>query len=251
MGNLDGAVIAITGAAHGLGRAFADRVARSGGAVGVIDIDAAGADAAAQAIRDRGGEAAAFAADVSDRGQITAAIDGTASEFGRLTGLVSNAGLINVTACPFDQIPEEEWDRVFDVNLKGTWYTASAAVPHLRANGSGSIVTLASSMSYRGGPLRAHYLTSKAAIQALTRAMAKELGEHWIRVNAVCPGSTLTEEDPDEGTVDRRQRAAQRRVLARMSVPEDIVGPVEFLLSDDSAFMTGQTLIVEGGDILS
>jgi len=251
MRNLDGKVVAVTGAARGLGRAFADRVAESGGSVALIDVDADGVAAAAQAIRDRGGKAVSFNADVSDRASIAAAIDATVEHFGRLTGLINNAGLIHLTMCGFEDIPEDEWDRVFDVNLKGTWFSSIAATPHLRANGSGSIINLASSMAYRGGPLRAHYVASKAAIQGLTRVMAKELGADWIRVNAVCPGSVLTEENPDEGILEWRGSAAEIRVLARMSVPGDIVGPVEFLLSDDSEFITGQTLLVEGGGIFT
>ncbi len=251
MGKLDGKVVAVTGAAHGLGRAFSERIAQSGGTVGLIDIDGEAVESAAQAIRDAGGRASAHVADVSDRQAIAAAIDATAEEFGRLTGLVNNAGLIHLTTGPFEEIPDDEWDRVFRVNLKGTWYASIAASPHLRANGSGSVINLASSMAYRGGPNRAHYVASKAAIQGLTRVMAKELGEHWIRVNAVCPGSVLTEEDPDSGTLEWRGSAAGIRVLARMSVPGDIVGPVEFLLSDDSEFITGQTLLVEGGGIFT
>lgn len=249
--NLNGKVVAVTGAAHGLGRAFADRIASSGGSVALIDIDSEGVEAAASEIRSLGGDAVAFTADVSDRGSIAAGIDATVEHFGRLTGLVNNAGLIHVTRCGFEDVPDEEWDRVFDVNLKGTWYASIAATKHLRTNGSGSIINLASSMAYRGGPLRAHYVASKAAIQGLTRVMAKELGVHWIRVNAVCPGSVLTEDDPDDDTLTWRGSAAGLRALARMSVPSDIVGPVEFLLSDDSEFITGQTLLVEGGGILT
>lgn len=249
--NMSGKVVAITGAAHGLGKAFAERIASSGGTVALIDIDTEGAEAAAAAIRERGGDAAAFTGDVAHRGSITAAIDTSVERFGKLTGLVNNAGLIHITRCGFEDVPEEEWDRVFNVNLKGTWHTSIAAAPHLRANGSGSIVNLTSSMVYRGGPLRAHYVASKAAIQGLTRVMAKELGAEWIRVNAVCPGSVLTEEDPDDEILAWRGSAAGIRVLARMSVPGDIAGPVEFLLSDDSEFITGQTLLVEGGGIFT
>ena len=251
MRNLNGKVVAVTGAAHGLGQAFAERIADSGGSVGLIDIDGDGVAAAAAAIRDRGGQAVSFAADVSDRHSIAAAINGTADHFGRLTGLVNNAGLIHLTKCGFEDVPDDEWDRVFNVNLKGTWYSSIAAVKHLRANESGSIINMASSMAYRGGPLRAHYVASKAAIQGLTRVMARELGADWIRVNAVCPGSVLTEENPDADILKWRESAAEIRVLARMSVPADIVGPVEFLLSDDSEFITGQTVLVEGGGIFT
>lgn len=249
--DLSGRSVLITGAANGLGRAFAERLAADGAGVGILDVDATRAGGLASSIQAGGGTAVAVTADVTDRAAVTRAVAEVAAALGGLHGLVNNAGIIHVTRCPFDEIPVAEWDRVFDVNVKGTWNTSAAAVPFLKAAGGGAIVNLSSSMALKGGPQRAHYVASKGAIIALTRVMAKELGDSWIRVNAVCPGSTLTEADPSPETLAQREKAASLRALKRMEHPRDVVGAVSFLLGDDSSFITGQNLVVEGGGILT
>ena len=165
---------------------------------------------------------------------------------GGLDALVNNAAIVEgLTRRPFDEIDEGEWDRVLEVNVKGAWLCAKAAVPLLRDAGGGSIVNMASEVAFSGSPGLAHYVTSKAAVIGLTRVLARELGPNRIRVNALAPGFI-----PTEGSVTMTP-AAQYDVsatpLGRLGEPTDLLGALAFLVSDESAFITGQTLLVNGG----
>lgn len=247
---LSGKSIVVTGAAHGIGRAYSERLAADGANVAMLDIDGSRNDEVCRAIRSAGGTAIAIRTDVRDLEQVQRAVDQAAREFGALTGLVNNAGMLNVvpiTRCNFEDIPDAEWDEAFRLNTKATWYGCKAVLPHLKANGGGSIVNIASSTVFRGVPTRAHYVASKSALIGFSRTLAKELGQHWIRVNVVCPGSTLSEEDPDPKTIAMRSEPVKVRALQRVETPKDLVGTIAFLMSDDSEFITGQTLLVDGG----
>lgn len=242
--------IIVTGAAHGIGRAYAERLAEDGADVALLDIDGPRNDEVAAGIRANGGSALAIMADMRDYAQVEAATRQTVERFGRLTGLVNNCGMLNVvpvSRVTLEHISDEEWDEAFRLNTKSAWYGAKAALPHLKANGGGSIVNIASSTILIGPPTRGHYIASKSALIGLTRVMAREWGEHWIRVNAVCPGSILSEEEPDEAVLAMRAKPVALRMLKRVEVPADMVGTIAFLMSDDSAFMTGQVLLVDGG----
>ena len=155
--------------------------------------------------------------------------------------------VIPITRCNFEDIPDAEWDESFRLNTKGAWYGCKAALPHLRANKGGSIVNIGSSTIFRGVPTRAHYVAAKAALIGFNRTIARELGGDSIRVNLVCPGSTLSEEDPTAETIAMREAPVKTRCLQRVERPSDLVGTIAFLMSDDSAFMTGQTFLVDGG----
>ncbi len=182
-------------------------------------------------------------------GEQARALARTASDaLGGVDALVNNAAIVSLARRPFDEIPEDEWDRVFEVNVKGTWLCASAVAPLLRHAGGGSIVNLASEVAFSGSPGVAHYDASKAAIVGLTRVLARELGSAQIRVNAVAPGFI-----PTEGSAvmqGDRPYDPTATPLGRVGQPGDLLGAVAFLVSDESAFVTGQTLLVNGGRLL-
>ncbi|TMB72943.1 MAG: SDR family oxidoreductase [Chloroflexi bacterium] len=242
--------VVVTGAAHGIGRAYAERLAADGAKVALLDIDAKRNEEIADGICKKGGQAMALATDVRDFAKFKSAIDRAAQAFGKLTGIVNNAGMLNVvpiTRCKFEDIPDAEWDESFRLNTKSAWYGCKAAVPHLRANKGGSIVNIGSSTIFRGVPTRAHYVAAKAALIGFNRTVAREVGKDNIRVNLVCPGSTLSEEDPSPETIKMREDVIKTRALQRLERPADLVGTIAFLQSDDSAFTTGQTFLVDGG----
>jgi len=247
---LEGKTIIISGAAHGIGRAYSEKLGSEGAGVALLDIDGARNEEVAAGIRAAGGKAIAIRSDVRDFADFRRAAERTAKEFGGVNGLVNNAGMLNVipiTRCNFEDIPDTEWDEAFRLNTKAAWYGCKAVLPYLRAAGGGSIVNIASSTVFRGVPTRAHYVASKSALIGFTRTLARELGTHWIRVNVVCPGSTLSEEQPSEETVAMREAPVKVRCLQRVERPADLVGTIAFLMSDDSAFITGQTILVDGG----
>jgi NAD(P)-dependent dehydrogenase (short-subunit alcohol dehydrogenase family) len=250
---LSGKSVVVSGAAHGIGRAYSERLASDGANVALLDIDGKRNDEVCAGIRERGGNAIAVTTDVRDLAAFKRAADAAADAFGGITGLVNNAGMLNVvpiTRCLFEDIPDGEWDEAFRLNTKAAWYGCKVVVPHLKRNGGGSIVNVASGTVFRQSTTRAHYVASKSALIGFTRVLAVELGQYWIRVNVVCPGSTLSEESPSPETVAMREGPIKQRTLKRVETPADLVGTIAFLQSDDSAFMTAQTLIVDGGAAL-
>jgi 3-oxoacyl-[acyl-carrier protein] reductase len=243
-------VAIVTGGGHGLGKAYARRLAQEGARVVVAEIDGAAADAVAEDIRQAGGQALAVTTDVVDAASLEAMVAQTLASYGRIDVLVNNAAIfatIPISRVPFDQIDPTEWDRVMAVNLKGVWLACRAVVPVMRRQGGGSIINIASNTALEGMPTRIHYVTSKAGVIGFTRSLARELGPDGIRVNCVAPGSTLSEENPTPEILERRRSRVQGQALARVDTPADLVGVIAFLASDDSAFMTGQTLVVDGG----
>lgn len=251
MGELAGRVVVVTGGGNGIGRAMCREIARCGGTVMVADIDAAAASAVASEIAACGGEAIAAAVDVGDAASVDRMADAAARHYGRIDGLVNNAAIyatVAVTRAPYDEITEREWDDMMRVNLKGTWLCSRAVAQVMRAQGSGgSIVNVSSGTAFKGTPGLIHYVTSKAGILGFTRSLARELGPYQIRVNCIAPGATASHAAPgangDEGW-------SPDRALSRQEVPGDIVGSVVFLLSDMSAFIAGQTLVIDGGSYL-
>ena len=185
-------------------------------------------------------------ADVRSAPQTRGLAAAAAEALGGADGLVNNAAIVaGLTRRPFDEIPEDEWDRVLDVNVKGAWLCAGAVAPLLRDAGGGSIVNLASEVAFSGSPGVAHYVTSKAAIIGLTRVLARELGPEQIRVNALAPGFIAGE--GSAGMLGGGRYDTTATPLGRVGQPEDLLGAVAFLVSDESAFVTGQTLLVNGG----
>jgi NAD(P)-dependent dehydrogenase (short-subunit alcohol dehydrogenase family) len=247
MGRLSGKVALVTGAAQGLGAAFAAALAREGAKVAVTDLgDTA---SAVEAIRAAGGEAIGLAMDVTDTPSIAAAVAATERAFGPIGALVNNAGLFAALELkPYSAISEAEWDRVMTVNVRGMFQCVKAVVPSMVKAGGGSIVNVSSGTFFYGPPGMLHYVASKGAVIGLTRSLARELGDKQITVNAIAPG--LTESEGVKGHAQlgtARQPTIAMRALKREMLPEDLVGTVVFLCSPDSAFMTGQVLNVDGG----
>ena len=247
MGRLDGRVAIVTGAGRGLGASYAGALAGEGAAVAVADVrDTA---ATARAVADAGGRALGLACDVTDTGQIAAAVAATMETFGRIDILVNNAArVVDFAHGSFLDIDEAEWDSVMRVNTRGTFSFAKAVVPHMRAAGYGKIVNVSSGTVFKGTPRMLHYVSSKGAVIALTRALARELGDHGICVNCLAPGLTMSEAvaASDQFTANRAVNLANR-AIKREEMPEDLLGAMLYLCSPDSDFVTGQTLVVDGG----
>jgi NAD(P)-dependent dehydrogenase (short-subunit alcohol dehydrogenase family) len=241
---LDGKVALVTGAGRGLGRAFGLALAEAGARLAAADIDQA---AAAETVELASPDALAVQVDVGDRTSVDAMVDAVTSRFGGVDVLVNNAALYaGLHRAPFHELDEDEWDRVMRVNLKGAWLCASACLPSMRERGGGSIVNIASATVFSGSPEWAHYVASKGGLIALTRVMARELGDDGIRVNAIAPGFVLTDASR-EMIEDAETYGVARGAIKRSIQPEDIVGTAVFLASPASEFITGQTIIVDGG----
>jgi 3-oxoacyl-[acyl-carrier protein] reductase len=247
---LDGKVAIVTGAAHGIGKAYARRLAEDGAAVVIADLDGPGSDAVAAEFGRDGFSALAVRTDISDAASAANLAASAVARFGRIDILVNNAAMFSVVPMSrtfFDQIEEAEWDKMMAVNLRGTWLVCKAVIPHMRAGGWGKIVNISSSTVFEGVPTRLHYVTSKAGIIGFTRTLACEVGGDNITVNCISPGSTLSEEAPTEDLLKFRTLAANNRAIKRVQKPDDLVGAVSFFCSTDSDFITGQTLLVDGG----
>ncbi len=253
MGRLDDKTVIVTGAGHGIGRAYAVRIAREGATVVVVDLDGAAAADVAALITSNDGRAIARRTDVADWLSVEALVADATAEFGGIDGLVNNAAVfstIPISRVCFERIDEAECDRVMDVNVKGVWYMCKAVAPAMRKRGGGSIVNISSASFFHGGGGRLHYLASKAAVLGMSRGLARELGDDNIRVNTIAPGNTLSEADPTPEIRGIREAAVAQRALKRIQAPDDLVGAVVFFLSDDAAFVTGQALLVDGGTSL-
>ncbi|MBX5490049.1 MAG: 3-oxoacyl-ACP reductase FabG [Chloroflexi bacterium] len=248
---LQGRVAIVTGGGHGIGRAYVLGLAREGARVAIAELDAPAAEEVAREVAAAGGEALAVPTDVSDEASTRHMARVTAERFGGIDILVNNASIfatIPMSRVGFEEISVEEWDRLMAVNLKGPWLCTRAVVPYMRQRGKGKIINIASgTVLDGGGGTRAHYVASKAGVVGLTRTLACELGKDNICVNTLAPGSTLSERDPNENILRFRQAAAASRALKRVERPEDLVGTVLFLASDDSDFITGQMIVCDGG----
>jgi 3-oxoacyl-[acyl-carrier protein] reductase len=235
----------VTGSARGLGRAVVERLAAEGAAVAVADIDLPAAEQAAQELRDAGARALAVAADVRDAASVAAAMQRAAGELGVLDILVNNAGVVRDRR--LEDMSDEDWDTVLDVDLRGYFVCARAALPHLRAGGWGRIVNI-SSRAYLGNPGQANYSAAKAGVVGLTRALSMELARDGITVNAVAPGAidtALVRDHPRAAEII--ERAIKVQPIKRLGTPEDVAAAVAFLCSDDAAFISGDVLHVSGG----
>jgi NAD(P)-dependent dehydrogenase (short-subunit alcohol dehydrogenase family) len=240
---LDDQVAIVTGGAQGIGRAIAEGLAGAGAKVVVADVQ--GADGAASTL---GG--LAVQTDVSDRRACDRMAQAAIDAYGRIDILVNNAGIwSSLVATPFEELSVEEWRRVFDVNVQGMWLATRAVAPFMRQAGRGRIINLASGTPYKGVPFFLHYVASKGAVIAMTRVLAKELGADNVLVNTIAPGFTLSDGVlANQTQVDQLQEvSAKARVLVRDQYPEDIVGAVLFFASQESSFITGQSLVVDGG----
>lgn len=252
---LAGKTVAITGAARGLGQAFARHLASLGASIIVGDVN--DCSATVELVGAAGGKAVAVRLDVTDPASARAMVEAGIAAFGRLDGLINNAALYGaLKGGRFDGIPESEWDACMAVNVKGIWNCCKAAVPAMRAgdnDNGGSIVNIASLAATYGMPYGLHYTTSKAAVIGLTRGLARELGRERIRVNALAPSAVLTEGTSEffGDKLDRALAAVKAgQTIQRNLVPDDLTGTVAWLLSDESGFVTGQTIAVDGGTVM-
>ena len=247
MGSLEGKVAIVTGGARGLGKAFCLRMAEEGAKVVVADILGEQAQQTAEEIRAKGGSAISLRIDVTSEEDTLRMAAETVKQFGRIDILVNNAAMIyGVTRKPFMEIPVAEWDKLMTVNLRGPFLCCRAVFPQMEKQGKGKIINLSSETAFTGSRNFIHYVTSKGGVVSFTRCLAAEVGQYGIRVNSVAPGFTDTEAartlTPDIAKYD-----VSPTPLGRLEQPGDLVGAVIFLSSDDSDFITGQTLVVDGG----
>lgn len=251
-GRLEGKVVIVTGGAQGIGKAYALRLGEEGAKVVVADIkDAA---AVAEMVAAAGGESLALRTDVTDEESTREMAAKTVERFGRIDVLVNNAAFFStIVKKPFYDISAAEWDAVMAVNLKGPFLCAKAVYPHMKQQGKGKIINISSGAFYRGLPDFLHYVTTKGGIVGFTRSLAREVGAAGIRVNAIAPGYTETDilkENPQD-PAEFAQAILASRCVKRPETPEDITGTLVYLASDDSDFVTGQTIVVDGGTAMN
>lgn len=241
-------VVLITGAAQGIGRVLAQSFCAAGHKVVLADLNLDKAQASANDCKAAGGQAMAVAVDVADEASVGAMAKRVGEEFGGVDVLINNAAIFSTLKMqPFDEIPLEVWEAVQRVNVTGPFLCTRALVPGMKERGFGRIIHVSSGAVTLGRPNYLHYTTSKAAVIGMTRSMARELGPFGITVNAVLPGSVSTEVERETVTPETKQRIVQLQCIPRGQTPEDLVGVMHFLASDGSAFMTGQSLTVDGG----
>lgn len=251
MGRLDGRVAIVTGSAQGIGAAFAKGMAAEGASLVIADLDSGAA--VVDEIKAAGGQAIDVPTDVSDKAATENMVAKAVDAFGRLDILVNNAAIFtSVERKAFDEIPVEEWDRVIAVNVRGVWLCCAAAAPQMRKQKYGKIISISSGRAFKGSPYFLHYDASKGAVIGITRSLARELGDQNICVNAIAPGSTMS-----ENVLKRTNWAGggpdatvMTRAFKRHEEPQDLVGACIFLASAESDFMTGQTVVVDGGSAM-
>ena len=242
----------VTGAAAGIGRAIAIRLAREGKAFGVLDLDLAGCEAVVAEIKAAGGEAIALQASIADRAQVTAAVETLRTALGPVTILVNNAGISNFIA--FEELTDADWEKMLEINVIGTFICTQIVLPDMKAAHWGRVVNISSSSAQSGSLEQVHYSASKGAVVSMTRSLAQALGPMGVTVNNVPPGSVMNT-IMSEANRHRFQIApetlAKSLPVGRLGEPEDIANAVSWLVSEDSSYVTGQTIGVNGGRVVS
>jgi 3-oxoacyl-[acyl-carrier protein] reductase len=245
---LEGRTIIVTGAATGIGQAFAVGCGEQGANVVAADMNPS--EETVAKVEAAGGTAIAVEVDVSDDASTRAMADAALERFGRIDGLVNNAAYFReVRLTPFEEIDPAIWDRIFAVNVKGVWLCCKAVLPAMREQGSGSIVNIASVVAVAGQPGYLHYVATKGSVLSMTKGLAKEVGAHGVRVNVIAPGFVITGATQDR-PVEWQQSFLKARALSREQKPDDLVGTALYLLSDLAGFVSGQTIVVDGGHIM-
>ena len=242
----------VTGAAAGIGRACAKRLAREGIAVGVLDLNLEGCRDVVSEIEAEGGKAVALKASIASREEVNQAVAQLREAFGPVTIVVNNAGITGFT--PFEEITDEEWDRMMEINVKGTFIVTQVVLPDMKAAGWGRIVNISSSSAQTGSVNMAHYSASKGAIVTLTRTLAQELGPLGITVNNIPPGAvmnTIMSEANRERFQIKPEEMLKMIPVRRTGEPEDIANACVWLCSEDSGYVNGQTIGVNGGRVVS
>src|SRR5713226_8319108 len=238
-------VAIVTGAAQGIGAAYARGLAKEGAAVAVVDV--LDPTPVAKEIVDCDGRALPLKIDVSDERQTNEMARKVVETFGRVDILVNNAAIYGtIVRKPFEELTVEEWDKLYAVNVRGIFLCVKAVAPYMKAQKRGKIVNVTSSTFFKGNENFLHYVSSKGAVVAMTRSLARELGDYNINVNAIAPGQTMSEANLKRGE-ETDARSVRTRLLKRRLLPEDLVGTVIYLSSSDSDMMTGQILLVDGG----
>ena len=248
MKRLEQRIAIVTGAGQGIGRAIALGLAREGAGVAIADINEQCANAVKNEIEAAGGSALAIHADVSNENSVEAMVEKTLEAFRRVDILVNNAGIFPTSSV--EEMSEADWDRVIGTNLISAFLCARAVVPKFLQQGTGRIISLTSGRAFQGAKNGAHYAASKAGIIGFSKSLALELAPHGITVNVICPGITDTAQPRGHQTEEQIYAQAQRIPLGRIGQPEDLVGPAIFLASDAASFVTGQTILVNGGSIM-
>jgi 3-oxoacyl-[acyl-carrier protein] reductase len=246
-------VTIITGAAHGIGKAYARRFAEEGAHVVIADVDDAGGAATAEALAGAGFSAWARCTDVRSYVDVEGLMQQTLDKFNHIDVLLNNAAIYvtqQLWKGAVEDLDPAEWDRVLEVNLKGVFLCSKAVIPIMKQQRSGKIINIASGTFFSGSGNMPHYTTAKGGVVALTRVMARQLGEWNINVNCMTPGSTMSEDSVTEEVLKRREGSIDKRAFRRVETPTDIVGTALFLASSDSDFITGQLLVIEGGGIM-
>jgi NAD(P)-dependent dehydrogenase (short-subunit alcohol dehydrogenase family) len=249
--SLSGRTVIVTGGAQGIGAAIARFLAVKGAHVRVGDLQSP--ERIVTMITDAGGKASGGICDISDSDSVERFVQDTVERCGSIEGLVNNAAVFSaLRPTPFTEISSDEFDRVLHVNVRGTFEVIKAVIPSMRKQQYGKIVNIASSTVFKGPPLLLHYVSSKGAILAMTRALAREVGPDGVCVNCVAPGLTMSDGVKDTGNLppERIHADALTRCFVREQTPDDLTGIVGFLLSSESDFMTGQTVVVDGGSML-
>jgi len=245
---LTGQTIIVTGAATGIGQAFALGAAAQG--AHVVVADKSSVDETMAALARLGTAATAVKVDVSDDASVKAMAEAALKVTGRIDGLINNAAYFReVRLTPFEELDPLEWERIFQVNVKGVWLCSKAVMPAMRERGKGSIVNIASVVALAGQPGYLHYVATKGAVLSMTKGLAKECGPHGVRCNVIAPGFVIT--DATRGRpMEWQQSFLKARALAREQGPDDLVGTALYLLSDLAGFVSGQTIVVDGGHIM-
>ena len=246
--SIAGRVAIVTGAGQGIGRVFAKAFALAGAIPVIADKNADRGNAVAGEVRSAGGRALAVETDVANPSSVESLISAVNAEFGRIDILVNNAAIFSILEMrPFEEIPLSEWEAVLRVNVIGPYLCARGVLPTMRKLGKGRIINIASGAVTLGRPNYLHYIASKGTLIGMSRSMARELGSTGITVNSILPGATFTEIERKSVTPEQKERIVALQWIPRAQVPEDLVGALLFLSSDASAFMTGQSLTIDGG----
>ncbi len=250
MKRLRGAAVIVTGAARGIGAAYAKALAAEGANVVIADI--LDTSSVVTEITGIGGNAIGISCDVTDNASVEGLVARVVTEYGKIDALINNAAIFaEISHKRFEDIPDSEWGRVMQVNVEGVWRVSKAVVPHMRTAKYGKIVNVASTTALKGTPMMLHYVSSKGAILAMTKAMAREVGEDNICINAIAPGLVMSDGLVSGGNWSDEwfDNNTNSRAFKRRAMPEDMVGTIVFLASKEANFITGQTVVVDGGSV--